>query len=314
MDAFDSKHLRMGASGEWLELSVQADLEAVEAVSEVLSRFGYQGGIVIEEAHRPTADGISIERDPTRPAWVRAYLPHDQTSDEAVQRIRTALGLLGALRPISSLGVRPLSTEDWAHAWKKHYNILHVTERIVVVPAWKRFRPRAGQIALRMDPGMAFGTGIHPTTQLCLRAMETIVRDGMRVLDLGTGSGILSIAAAKMGSGPILAIDKDPIAVEAARSNARRNRQRARIEVREGTLVPGMGPFDLILANLLAQTLRDLSGLLAQTLVPGGILIGCGVLAEQATEVNAAFRTAGLERIEQLHEGDWVALVARRTQ
>jgi len=312
MDPYDSKHLRMGAKGEWLELSTQADLEAIEAVSEVLARYGYQGGIVIEEAHRPAADGISLERDPTRPAWVRAYIPRDHASDEAIQRIETALDLLGALRPISPLQVRSLSEEDWANAWKEHYSILHVSERIVVVPAWKRFRPRPGQIALRLDPGMAFGTGIHPTTQLCLRALERFLQPGQSVLDLGTGSGILAIAAAKMGSGPVLAVDKDPIAVEAARANIRRNRMGARIEVRAGTLEPGMGPYDLILANLLTPVLRELAGLLAHALVPHGVLISSGVLSEQADSVAADYSAAGLHLAELPQESDWVALVARR--
>lgn len=309
MDAFDSKHLRMGAKGAWLELSLQADLEAVEAVSEVLTRYGYQGGIVIEEAHRPAADGVSLERDPTRPAWVRAYLPQDHASDEAIERIERALGLLGELRPIGALRVRALSEEDWANAWKDHYSILHVSEHIVVVPAWKRFRPRPGQVALRLDPGMAFGTGIHPTTQLCLRSLERYLRRGARILDLGTGSGILAIAAAKLGGGPILAVDKDPIAVAAAQANIRRNRLSARIEVREGTLVPGMGPYDLILANLLAPVLHELAGVLAQAPAAEGIVIASGVLSEQAGEVTAALEAAGLRRVEQVGEGDWIALV-----
>jgi ribosomal protein L11 methyltransferase len=309
MDAYDSKHLRMGAQGKWLELSLPVDLEAVEAVSEVLARYGYQGGIVIEEAHRSAADGISLERDPTRPAWVRAYLPQDHVSDEAIQRIETALGLLGELRPIGALQVRALSQEDWSQAWKKHYSILHVSERIVVVPAWKRFRPAPGQVALRLDPGMAFGTGIHPTTQLCLRALERLLRPGTRVLDLGTGSGILAIAAARLGAGPILAVDKDPIAVEAAQANIRRNRLERRIAVREGTLEPGMGPYDLILGNLLAPVLCELAGTLAGALAPAGTLIASGVLTEQSSEVTTALEAAGLRFVEQVGEGDWVALV-----
>lgn len=314
MDAFDSKHLRMGMSGKWLELSVEADLEAIEAVSEVLARFGHQGGIVIEEAHRPAADGVSIERDPTRPACVRAYVPHDRFSDEAVQRIGTALSVLGELRPIGPLQIRTLSEEDWAHAWKQHYSILHVTERIVVVPAWKRFRPQAHQVAVRLDPGMAFGTGIHPTTQLCLRALEHLQRPGIHVLDLGTGSGILAIAAAKLGCWPVLAVDKDPVAVAAAQANIRRNRQGARITLRQGTLEPGMGPFDLILGNLLAPVLKEIAGLLAGALSPAGTLVASGVLVEQADEVTEALIAAGLCLIGQPREGDWVALLARRKE
>jgi ribosomal protein L11 methyltransferase len=309
MDAFDSKHLRMGAKGAWLELSLQVDPEAVEAVSEVLARYGYQGGIVIEEAHRPADDGVSLERDPTRPAWVRSYLPQNHVSDETIQRIETALSLLGELRPISPLQVTPLSDQDWAQAWKKHYSVLHISERIVVVPAWKRFRARHGQVTLRLDPGVAFGTGIHPTTQLCLRTMERLLRPDMRVLDLGTGSGILAIAAAKLGCGPILAVDKDPVAVKAARANIRRNRLSARIEVREGTLVPGMGPYDMILGNLLAPVLHELGGVLAQALAPGGILIASGVLSEQGDEVTTALEGASLRFVERVGVGDWIALV-----
>lgn len=295
---------------EWLELSVQADQEAVEAVSEVLARYGHQGGVVIEEAQRLAADRISLERDPSRPAWVRTYLPADGSSSIAVRQIEMALSLLGELRPIGALQLRTRTEEDWAKAWKSYYAILHVGQRLVIVPAWKRFRPRPGQVPLRLDPGMAFGTGLHPTTQLCLRALEQRIRPGSRILDLGTGSGILAIAAAKLGGGPVLALDKDPIAVRSACQNVRRNRLSRQIEVREGTLTPGAGPFEMILANLLVPVLHELAGLLAQALGPGGILISSGVLAEQAGEIAADLERAGLSLVEQPREGDWVALIA----
>jgi ribosomal protein L11 methyltransferase len=312
VDAYDLKFLRMGKAGEWLELSVAADSEAVEAVSEVLAHYGHQGGVVIEEAEQPVGDGISLGPDPSRPAQVRTYIPNDERTAEALRQIEQALQLLGNLRPIAPLQQRLLSEEDWAHAWKEHYGILRVSARIVVVPAWRRFRPRQGEVALRLDPGMAFGTGLHPTTQICLRALERHLQPSMRVLDLGTGSGILAIAAARLGCGPILAVDKDPVAVRAARENLRRNRQAARVEVREGTLQVGMGPFDMILANLLAPVLQEMAGLLAGALAPGGLLIASGVLAEQAQEVAAALRAAGLRILEQPQQGDWVALVAQR--
>jgi len=229
-----------------------------------------------------------------------------------VGQIQGTLNLLGQLRPIGPLQVRSMKEEDWGQAWKEYYPVLQVGERIVIVPAWRRRRPRAGEVALTMDPGMAFGTGLHPTTQLCLQALERLLRPGMGVLDLGTGSGILAIAAVKLGSGPVLALDTDPVAVHAAGRNVRRNRPNEQVEVRQGTLEPGMGPFDLILANLLARTLREMAGLLAAALAPGGVLIGSGVLVEQAEEVAAAFAAAGLHPIEQPVLGDWVALVAGR--
>ena len=302
----------MDREGEWLELSVQVDLEAVEAVSELFARYGHQGGVVIEEGHRPAADGISLERDLTQPVTLRTYLHRAAGAAEAVGQIQGTLNLLGQLRPIGPLQVRSMKEEDWGQAWKEYYPVLQVGERIVIVPAWRRRRPRAGEVALTMDPGMAFGTGLHPTTQLCLQALERLLRPGMGVLDLGTGSGILAIAAVKLGSGPVLALDTDPVAVHAAGRNVRRNRPNEQVEVRQGTLEPGMGPFDLILANLLARTLREMAGLLAAALAPGGVLIGSGVLVEQAEEVAAAFAAAGLHPIEQPVLGDWVALVAGR--
>ncbi|MGB9722450.1 MAG: 50S ribosomal protein L11 methyltransferase [Chloroflexia bacterium] len=302
----------MDRTGTWLELSVEADPEAVEAVCEVLSRYGYQGGIVIEEAHRPAEDGLSLLPDPSRPAVLHTYIPRDTNAAQTVRQVEMALKCLGHLRPIGPLQVRTLTEEDWGQAWKAYYPILQVGERLVVVPAWKRFRPSRGQIALRLDPGPAFGTGLHPTTQLCLRALERFLQPGMRVLDLGTGSGILAIAAARLGSGPVLALDRDPIAVQAARRNIRRNRLSGRIRVREGTLEDGMAPFDLLLANLLARTIQELAGRLAAALAAGGILIASGILVEQAGEVRTTLQAAGLPAVGQLQEGDWVALVHRR--
>lgn len=297
-------------AGEWLELSVEADLEAVEAVSEVLSRYGYGEGIVIEEGHRSAEDGVCLERDPGRPAVVRTYLPRTPQAEEKAQRIEAVLSLLGNLRPIGPLRVAVLAEQDWAEAWKAHYSVLHVGERIVVVPAWQPYQAGGEEIVLTLDPGMAFGTGLHPTTQLCLRALEQQLRPGVRVLDLGTGSGILAIAAARLGSGPVLALDTDPTAVRAARQNVLRNHLGGTISVEEGTLRPGLGPFDLILANLLARTLRELAGLLADALAPGGLLIGSGVLAEQRAEVERALEAAGLQLLASPRQEEWVVLLA----
>ena len=302
----------MDRTGEWLELSVETDPEAVEAVSEVLARYGYQGGVVIEEAQQPAGNGVSLERDPGRPVRVRTYIHRDAGAAETVGKVQGTLTLLGRLRPVGPVQVRALQDKDWGDAWKQYYPVLPVSERIVVVPAWRRFRAQKGQVALRLDPGMAFGTGLHPTTQLCLQALEVYLRPDARVLDLGTGSGILAIAAVCLGAGPVLALDTDPIAVQAARRNIQRNRQSDRVEILEGTLQAGMGPFDLILANLLAQAILDLAGPLARSLDREGVVIASGVLIEQADEVAEALEKAGLCPIERPQQGDWVALVARR--
>jgi ribosomal protein L11 methyltransferase len=302
----------MEATGQWLELRVEADAEAVEAVGAVLSRYGHQAGIVIEEAHRPADDGVLLERDPSGFAVVRTYLPHGPAAEETLRRIEVALNLLGNLRPIGPLQVRTLEEEDWAEAWREHFTVLKVGQRVVVVPAWQRYRPQRGEVTLVLDPGMAFGTGLHPTTQLCLCALEQYVRSGMRVLDLGTGSGILAIAAAKLGSGPVLALDTDGVAVGAARGNIRHNRLGRRVTVQEGTLCPGMGPFDLIAANLLARTIQELAELLAGALAPGGWLIASGILIDQGEHAGQAVTAAGLRLVERPQQGEWVALVAQR--
>lgn len=302
----------MDAHGEWLELRVPVPPESVEPVSEVLARYGYRRGVVIEQAQRPVEGGVSLVPDPAGPVVVSTYVPRDHRAEETLLRIRTALDLLGRLIPVGPVEVTGIHEEDWAHAWREHYAVLHVGERLVIVPAWQEVQPREGEVVLILDPGLAFGTGMHPTTQLCLSALERYLQPDMTVLDLGTGSGILAIAAAKLGSGPVLGLDTDRVAVRAARRNVRRNRLAGQIQVEAGTLSLGRAPFELILANLLAHTLEEMADLLAGALAPGGWLIGSGVLQEQAGNVAAALQAAGLTLVEQLQQDAWVALVARR--
>ncbi|MGC8873672.1 MAG: 50S ribosomal protein L11 methyltransferase [Chloroflexia bacterium] len=298
--------------GEWLEISVQVERAAVEEVSDLFSRYGYQEGVVLEEASRPAANGISLEPIPDGPVWVRTYLPANADARATVETLRTCLLLLGHLAEIGPLQVRVVQEKEWAEAWKAGLGPMHIGRHLVVVPSWQRYCAHRGDVYLRIDPGMAFGTGLHPTTRLCLLALERLVRPGMRVLDLGTGSGILAIAAARLGSTWVLALDIDPVAVSAAVRNVRRNRVADRVQVRQGSLEPGMGPFALITANLLARSLSELADRLANALVSGGYLIGSGILREQGEMVEAAWRAAGLEVVERQAEEDWLALVAKR--
>lgn len=320
----------------WLELSVQVDNEAVEAVSELLARYGYNGGVVVEPAWTPGDEGPEFSYDTARPAVLRTYIPLDAQAEDVRQRVAQALWHLGQMRPVGELQTRTLEEEDWANAWKEHYRVLRVGARTVVVPSWLEYEPQPGDVVVQMDPGMAFGTGLHPTTQLCLRLLEGYARPGQRVLDIGTGSGILAIAAARLGAAPVLALDNDPVAVQVAVENVKINGVGDTVAAAVGSLgagqsmghwlsgdfgdqagaeapaAAGYGSFQLILANLIAKVLVILAADLAAALEPGGALISSGIIDTREADVVAAFAAAGLRQLERHQEGEWVALVHTR--
>ncbi len=197
----------------------------------------------------------------------------------------------------------------WRDSWKKHFGIQRHGRALVVKPSWTHYRLKRGEIVIDIDPGMAFGTGQHPTTAMCLRALEDHVRPGSRVLDLGCGSGILAIAAAKLGAEQVLALDIDPNAVRAAQENASANGVADVIDVREGTVDVASGPFDLIVANISGLTLERLAVQLARPLRPGGWLIASGFLEDAVAGLSCAFESAGLT-VKVVEDGVWRAIMA----
>jgi ribosomal protein L11 methyltransferase len=223
----------------WLELSVEVDPEAIESVGELLAQEGYNGGVVIDQPIISGADGPEYSYDSSRPVTLRTYLPLDERAEDARARIEQALWHLGHMRSVGLLRVQQLEEQDWADAWKQYYTIQRIGERAVVVPSWLEYEAQPGDLVLRLDPGMAFGTGLHPTTQLCVAALEHYVQPGGQVLDLGCGSGILAITAAKLGAGAVLALDTDSIAVDATRENVARNDVADRVHVAVGSLGGG---------------------------------------------------------------------------
>jgi ribosomal protein L11 methyltransferase len=303
--------------GAWLELAVEADVEAVEAVSEILGRFA-PGGCSVEPAFELVDEGLGARVDPTRPAIVRAYVPaRDRPAAErAAAEARVALGHLQAfeLRPIGELRTRLVDEDDWADAWKAYFPVMRIGRRLVIRPTWRRHRREPGDVVLALDPGMAFGTGLHPTTRLCLAGLEALAErgglTGARVLDVGCGSGILAIAALKLGARDAVGVDTDPIAVEATLANARRNALVRRVHAREGSLPTGEPRFDVVLANLIAGVLVPLAGALRAEMRPGGTLLASGIFVDREREVRVAFETAGLSIEDRSAEGDWVALEA----
>jgi ribosomal protein L11 methyltransferase len=287
----------------WLEISVTVESEIAEAVAGVLS--GY------------VPHGVAIEAGPdgwnTGPVIVRAYLPSDDDLSANCRRVEEALWHLGQVQPIPAPNFRTVAEEDWAEAWKERLTVMHFGQRLVVRPSWLEYAPAPGEVIIQLDPGMAFGTGLHSTTQMCLVALEEAVRPRMEVLDLGTGSGILAIAAAKLGAGYVLAVDNDPVAVRAARENVVANGVQETVSVMHGSLAEAAGSYDLVAANILARVIVAMAQEgLAKRVRSGGTLVATGILDGQEPEVIAALEREGLSVIEQRRIEDWVCLLAQR--
>jgi ribosomal protein L11 methyltransferase len=310
----------------WLELAVTCDPEAVEAVSEILSRVA-PGGVSVEPGFRLTDEGLGAVADPSQPATVRAYLParDPRAVREAVATADRALGHLGAfgLREIGELATTVVHESDWATAWKRHVRVMRIGRRIVIRPTWRRHRRAPDDVVIAMDPGMAFGTGLHPTTRLCLAGIERWADDGLlahgaardgraRLLDVGCGSGVLAVAAGLLGAGELIGLDTDPLAIEATLANARRNRLARRVRAWQGSVPSGAGPFDLVAANLIASVLISLASGLRDELRPGGRLLASGIFVDREGDVRSAFVAAGLVIVHRAAEGDWVALDVER--
>jgi ribosomal protein L11 methyltransferase len=246
---------------------------------------------------------------------VAGYLPVDDTLESRLQRLRDRLDDLPAdLQPQKpEMALTFVEEKDWAEAWKAHFHPLPIGKRLVVSPSWSRYEPQPGQVVVELDPGMAFGTGAHPTTQLCLVALEEIIQGGETVLDWGTGSGLLAIAALKLGAAEVIAGDVDPNAVRIARENARRNGVEERAE-----WVVGERPTclylsaDVTVCNILANIILMLSNDLAAVTRPGGRLIASGIIDTRREEVEKGLQKAGF-RIDRVDtQGEWVAILATR--
>ncbi len=284
----------------WLEIAVPAHAEAVEAVSEILSRVGYNG-IAVE---------VPLERGRGADHTVKAYVLDDADAFAKVSDVRDALGHLQAfgLGPIGELVARRTDDKDWLESWKADFVPIRIGA-FLVRPTWSQ-AVAGDAVELVLDPGMAFGTGLHPTTQQCLEALSTMPLEGKGVLDVGTGSGILAIAAAKRGASPVVAVDTDALAVDAARENAVRNG--VAIPVGEGSAADVPGRFDVVIANIVSPVLQRIAPHLAARLSGGGTLLVAGINAPAEAATREAFAHVRLEVLDRTARDDWVALALGR--
>lgn len=312
----------MNIDAVWLEVSLLVDGEMAEATAEVLGRY-VSGGVVIESTD--IADDPDGEGHPVGKLRVCGYLPVDESLERNRRSIEEALWYLGRIHPLPDPVFKPIGETNWVESWKNHYHPVLIGERLVVVPAWLE-NDKPARIEVRIDPGMAFGTGTHPTTQLCLLILEKYLGkseqmispeySGLEMIDVGCGSGILSIAGIKMGVENALGIDIDPEAIAAARKNAVVNRVSDRLDLEIGTIENvlagncSLRRAPLVVANILAPVLIRLfiEGL-GDLLSPGGNLILSGILEDQEAEVIRAVQENGLSLVERLQQEDWVALV-----
>ena len=299
-------------SSKWVELSIEAPAEYVEPLSHLFLRYG-KGGVVTEEPGGYSPDEGESPPIPDR-VTVKTFYPVDDESDARFGRIDVGVRLMSQLTCMSPLMQRVIEEREWADAWKEHFHPLRVGERLVVAPSWREFAPGEGDVVIRLDPGMAFGTGHHPTTRMCLEEVEALVEPGMEVLDAGCGSGILSIAAALLGARRAFGLDVEEVAVSVAQANAAENGVAGVVSAVVGSLPhPRVreGGYDLVLANISAKVGIELAEALASAIRPGGALVVSGFLLKDEEAVRRAYAGAGGAVEGRQEEGDWVTLRLR---
>lgn len=308
---------------EWREISVQTSPQAMELVASIFEDLGAAGAVIEDPAlvNEYIRSGVWDYTDipwqrETGVVTVKAYFAADGRLDDRRQALRERLLALtenGVDTAPATVSETALADEDWSESWKKYFHTEKVGERVVIQPSWEAYEPQAGEIVVRLDPGAAFGTGTHPTTTLCLRAMEKLVRPGMTVFDIGTGSGVLAITAAKLGAGAVTAVDYDSTALRVARENIAQNGLADAITLKESDILRNVtGRADVVTANIIADIIIRLFADLDTHLAPGGALLASGIIASRAEDVRQAGKAYGFVATKEWEAKDWAAMIFRR--
>lgn len=310
---------------QWLELSVQTINEAVEAISNILHEAG-ASGVVIEDAEELAKERINQFGEiyalnpkdyPVEGVIVKAYLSESSFLNETIEEIKLAITNLADFDiniGKNIVTIAEVNEEDWATAWKQYYHPVKISARFTIVPTWEEYKPvSTDELIIELDPGMAFGTGTHPTTVLCLQALEKVVEPGNTVIDVGTGSGVLSIGAALLGAKSVHALDLDEVAVRSAKENIELNKVDDVVEVFHGNLLDTVKePADVVVANILAEIILLFTDDAFSMVKPGGLYVTSGIIGAKRDDVKAGLEASGfvIEEVNMME--DWVAIIARK--
>jgi len=310
---------------KWSEISIHTTNEAIEPISNILHEAG-ASGVVIEDPFE-----LSKEREdrfgeiyqlnpddyPEEGVIVKAYLPINSFLGETVEEIKEAINNLVLFNidiGLNKVSIMEVNEEEWATAWKKYYHPVKISEKFTIVPTWENYKPvNSDELIIELDPGMAFGTGTHPTTVLCIQALERIVKKGDTVIDVGTGSGVLSIAAAMLQAKSVLALDLDEVAVNSAKLNLKLNKVHEVASVQQNNLLNGINKqADVIVANILAEIIVRFTDDVYRLLNKDGYFIASGIISQKKEEVKEAIMASGLEIVETVQMEDWVSITAKK--
>lgn len=295
----------------WIELSVEVPSEFVEPLSQIFYRYG-QGGIALEEEVISKPDSKKRLGKP-HIVTLKTYLPIDSTTQDRLSRLDIAVKLLRYVCSVSELQSRVINENEWQTAWKEHFHILRIGKRIVICPSWQQHTPKKSDIIITLDPGMAFGTGHHPTTQMCLQQLEILITSKTKVLDVGCGSGILSIAAAKLGAEDVFGVEIDSTAYKVATQNVEENDVGHIVKTAIGTLPNDQiqpKSYDIVIANITASVLIEIAPNLIKAMKPDGKVIASGILLERKLSVEEKLISSGVNIDHHVIDGDWVTLIA----
>ncbi|AFS78831.1 ribosomal protein L11 methyltransferase PrmA [Gottschalkia acidurici 9a] len=311
---------------KWIEVQVKTTSEAVEVVSNILYEVG-AGGLAIEDPN----DIEVFVQSKTEEDWnfidsslfenkfdgaiVKAYFPENENLIEKVELIKQNIAMIPEYNLDKGLGevtISEVHEKDWAHAWKKYYKPTKIGEKIVVKPSWEEYEEQDGEIVLELDPGMAFGTGTHETTTMCIQALEKHVKEGDLVLDIGCGSGILSVAAAKLGAKKAIGVDLDELAVKVSNENKTINNVQDIVDIRHGNLLDVVSEkADVVVANIIAEIVVILAKDIKKCLLDDGVFISSGIILDKIERVKQGLDEEGLDVMEVVTMGEWACIVSK---